>query len=375
MLLIGNLDAEVELSGRRHETLPPRVLRGISALAGLMSALGQDGDALWTPAAVDPARWVWPTGRGGLARVVPVVGNLVDAAGNTDDRAALAWCQTRSVTSVFGGSDPAVVARVNHRRFGHELEVQMGVAPATAHLVSSVDEVERAAAGWPGDRSWIVKAPMSAAGRLRLRRRGPTLDDPARARVRRLLDRFGELLFEPWLERVRDLGCCGRVAEAGDIDIDLPHAIHADEVGIVRGIDIGPAVVESQTRDALVQTARATGTALHNQGYRGPFGIDAFEYVDDRGQRQLRPLVEINARHTFGSIAAAVARRIAPGAPCRLVLATADPRHAVEPRPDRRRIELVAPSPTDGTQAWLELEPVASDATAASGARRAITAT
>lgn len=355
MLLIGNLDGEVELAGRRHETLPPRVLRGVSALAGLMAAFASDGDRLWTPAPVDAARWVWPTGARGLARVEPVSGDLDDVS--RESERALAWCQTRSVVARFGGSDPNAVARVNHRRFGHELERALGVEVAGARMVASVDELEEATADWPRDRSWIAKAPLSAAGRLRLRRRGPDLDDAARARLRRLFDRFGELLFEPWLERVRDLGCCGRVADDGAVEVAPPHGLDTDEVGIVRGIEVGDGLLSADHERALSDTTRAVGEALRAAGYRGPYGVDAFVYRDGAGGERLRPLVEVNARHTFGSVARAVARRlVGDGGRCRLVLATADPRHPVEPTAGRTCVELVAATDGDGTRAWLELE-------------------
>ena len=48
---------------------------------------------------------------------------------------------------------------------------------------------------------------------------------------------------------------------------------------------------------------------LAQAGYRGPFGIDAFVYGTGY-DRQLYPLCEINARHTFGHVARALGRRL-----------------------------------------------------------------
>ena len=66
----------------------------------------------------------------------------------------------------------------------------------------------------------------------------------------------------------------------------------------------------------------------------GPFAIDGFVYWD--GARRLRPLVEINARHTFGH----VARALGCG------------RLGFTPAPAGATV-LVAPIDGDPTTAWI----------------------
>lgn len=54
-----------------------------------------------------------------------------------------------------------------------------------------------------------------------------------------------------------------------------------------------------------------TWTSRH--GYEGPLGIDAYVHRDATGALQLRPICEVNPRHTMGRVALELKRRIAPG--------------------------------------------------------------
>lgn len=49
------------------------------------------------------------------------------------------------------------------------------------------------------------------------------------------------------------------------------------------------------------------------RGYEGPLGIDAYVHRTAEGQLVLRPICEVNPRHTMGLVALELKRRIAPG--------------------------------------------------------------
>jgi hypothetical protein len=171
-----------------------------------------------------------------------------------------------------------------------------------------MEEVEAAVAR--AGASWVAKAMICAAGRDRVRRRGG-VDAATRVRLARLLARGGALLVEPWLERVVDLGQPGEIGNDGEVTLAPPHRLICDEGGGFRGIGIGDAQAGEHAGD-LATAGRAAGAALARLGYRGKFVVDAFVHRTARGLA-LRPVVEINARWTFGWIARAWAERLGPG--------------------------------------------------------------
>ena len=119
--------------------------------------------------------------------------------------------------------------------------------------------------------------------------------DPGR--VAGLLAIHGELVVEPWLERVADLAICGDT-EAGCLP---PHRLVTSPRGTFRGIELALA----EPCDELIRVAGAVANALTSAGYHGPFGVDAFVHAGG-----LHPLCEINARYTFGHVAHGLATRM-----------------------------------------------------------------
>jgi hypothetical protein len=284
--LRGNLDCEAAWSG---VALPAAVARRISLYATLFAACApDDGRAheLWVPAPIDPARllahsgWTPPQVR---ASGVPPAGF------------DLSW------------ADPAA-RDANDRSRTLAIARTLGVALPGARLVGSLAELDAHLAGF-ADRAWIVKARWTAAGRDRARGSGGEVTGELRRQIARLLERFGPLVFEPWLDRVADLGVCGEIAADGTIAITAPHGLVSDPRGGFLGIELVPAIAPAIAA-SLCATARAVATRLcADTGYRGRFAIDAFVYRDGADHR-LHPLCELNARHTFGWIARALGARL-----------------------------------------------------------------
>jgi hypothetical protein len=290
MKLLGNLDCEAAWAGAR---LPDAVQQRISLYAALFAACAPDpGDGrdrepheIWVPARVDPARlvahprWTPPILRTGAPP------RAID----------LAW------------ADPAA-RDANDRSRTLAIAQALGVALPGARVVGSLAELEGHVAGF-ANRPWICKARWTAAGRDRARGAGCTVGGELRTRIGRMLERLGPLVFEPWLDRVADLGVCGEVTPGGAIVLAEPHRLITDPRGGFLGIELAPAL-EPAIIDPLQATAHAAAARLAAQtGYRGPFAIDAFVYRDGAAHH-LHPLCEINARHTFGWIARGLARRL-----------------------------------------------------------------
>ncbi len=321
MKLLGNLDCEARWAGA---ALPGPVQQRISLYATLLAACAPDGSdrpEIWVPAEVDPARliahprWTPPVVRAPAPSGAPGAFDLV-------------W------------ADPAAAA-ANDRSRALAIAGELGVALPGARVVGSLAELDAhldAHLSGSGGGPWICKARWTAAGRDRARGAG-ALTGELRIRITRMLERFGPLVFEPWLDRVLDLGVCGEVAPDGAVRLLEPHRIVTDPRGGFLGIELSPRL-DPGIAGSLCAVARSAATRLAAQtGYRGPFAIDAFVYhPPGSAAHRLHPLCEINARHSFGWIAHALARRLATH---RLGFDTPPPGATV----------LIAPGP-DRVTAW-----------------------
>jgi hypothetical protein len=299
-----NLDCEAVWA---EAPLPPAVAGRISYYAALLAALAPPGAAVevWAPAAVDASRllspppWTAPVMRVG-----------------TPPRADAVW------------ADPAARA-ANDRRLALAVAAARGAALPGQRTIASADEIDL-----PGP--WVCKAPWTAAGRDRCRGAGPPTQEQ-RARIGRLLARGGELVLEPWCDRVVDAGVCVRVNVDGTVMAHPPHTLLADARGGFLGIDLAPPALEAAERARLAELVEAAGAALAKLGYAGPYAVDAFAYHEGE-HRRFHPLCEINARLSFGWIARALADRLGTR---RLGFGQAPPGARV----------LIAPA-GDGVTAW-----------------------
>ena len=335
---MANLGWEEELAGGTRpgeRALSRRARSVVASAAGWLRLLARDGDRLWVPDAGDGFERAaagdddlpWP-------RVRLEAG---PASGIAPAAEVLAWGEGPGVAALRRGprppeasparrgplldalwslapAPPEVAAACHHRAFalaaGEALQAERpreaGWALPGARLVSSMGGLERhlasggAAAG--GGR-WVLKAPWSAAGRGRTAGAGPSdLGAPAvRRRVERLLERCGELLFEPWVDRLADFGAAALVTPEGVRRVGV-HGQEVDRRGAVSAITLDPEI-ESAEAARLEAALDAVGRRLASAGYAGPFGVDAYRYRTPDGRVAFRPLGEVNVRMTFGLLA------------------------------------------------------------------------
>ncbi len=388
--ILGNLDAEADLARiatrwnphpvRRRPALSLAALAAMSGAATLLRAFAREGDRLWTPVPVDPARLAAVPG----LPVPELESGPLDAL--PPAAAVLAWAETPQAAA-HRGPVPAgprrredryplyellwhlrppaseVVAALHHRAFALKMAQELGRNLPRARMVASLPELEAHLGGRvPG--VWVVKAPLSAAGRARHIERspGPALSPATRLRVERLLALHGPLLFEPWMERVEDLGCAVmRLPE--ELWMAGFHRQIVDREGRFLGIELAAEyqgidrLDDPQSKLLLAATVMAVGEALKWDGYRGPFGIDAFLHRLPDGTTSLHPLGEINARMTFGLVARALVDRVrrplglAPTARVRLLFGKQLPEEGGTVVP------LLLPGADGGGAAWLEIHP------------------
>lgn len=315
----GNLDVESTWTGL---ALPAAVAQRIAAAAALLAALapGADDVEVWAPAAVDRGRLV------GAPGFVPPAMRV-----GAPPRADLGW------------ADPGARA-MNDRRLALAVASELGCALPGARAIGSVAELTAhlAAGGAAASerQRWVCKAAWTAAGRDRCFGEGGAPRADQATRIERLIAAAGAVVFEPWLDRVLDVGATGVVGATGAVDTSPPHVLLADARGGFVGIQLAPPpALTASERAQLERTVAAVGAALAARGYRGPFGIDGFVYRDGGG-RALHPLCEINARHTFGHVARALGRRLG-----RSVLGFGPPAAGAT--------VLIAPASGDPLCAWM----------------------
>ncbi len=329
-LLVGNLDCEVVWAGA--SALPAAITARLALLATTLRVFARDDhDRLWLPGPVSPAQ----IPDAGAPRPILCTGPLPPGR-------RLPW-------GALTEPGLAIARTVNDRRFAAALAAELGVALPGTRTVTSVAELRAHLVAGGADASpdggWVAKAPLTAAGRDRVRRTGAVIDSATATRVERLLARTGALVFEPWMPRLLDVGQGGIVVDASRAILLPPHRARCDASGVIRGLIVDDgAGLEPGERARLAATVAAVARRLGAAGYRGPFVVDAFVH-DAGGTRQLHPLCEINARLTFGLVARAWATR--RGHPVELGLDSTLPPGAdpLVHGPDGRPAAWLAPAP------------------------------
>ena len=311
-----NADFEVELA---HAAAAPgrpyRRTQSFAALNRRLSAqllwLAEPGDALLveTP-------WDDPLVREARARGVKLVG---PGAGEPQtDRLFTPWGWTPTSAAEGERAGACVrpvtfegVARVNSKLWSHALEVEMGWALAGARVAQSVEELSEAAArACPGaEDKWVVKSPFGFAARDRVLGRGPSVEGAQAAWAARRFARGESLVFQPWLEVVREYGIVCEVRGDGLHSVHGVSDLRTNGAGAGTGYVLGRQPAPARMRE-LEEVAGTVCARLHAEGYEGPAGIDALEHAGG-----LHPLLEVNARYTMGFVALAAERALKPSRP------------------------------------------------------------
>ncbi len=244
---------------------------------------------------------------------------------------AVAWLNTepaRREASECGlelfGASPAVVRRVHDKAFAHGVALREGLVPPVLRDAIAVLEPE----DLTGDRlaevvahlpAWArarftLKPRFGGSGRGRVAGSDGRTDTPAlRGALERLATRGGALL-EPWLPRSEDLSAQLFVAPDGALRLLGTTRQVLTPAGLYRGqrgwVDHRGRIVSGSDDDETLRTAAASvALAAHEEGFSGPCGVDAFHFRAPGGETTLRPVVELNARFTVGTVVLGLVRR------------------------------------------------------------------
>ena len=360
--VIANLDFEE--TWRRHQgaparTLPREVLRRLAEAGSLLRVFATDRDRLVLPGPLDPLRLgegPRPTiieSRNAAALAGPTLywGTPPDAvtpgavATSTNDDT-----NTPLRDRVWGWPSPTAesVAWANHRGGAHELAAMLGVRSPESAIVR--DPADVADADWVrSGAEWVVKAPWSAAGRDRVRGEGVPEEATMRS-LTRLLESEGEGFLERWQKRGADFGTCAVVLERGPHYAGA-HRLVVDRPGHFLGIDV-PAELPGTDARLLTEVTLGVGTLLHDRGYRGPYSVDAFRTEGGT----MHPLIEINARFSFGWVARAWAESLGPRPDSVFRLRVGEAANSAAPGPIVLLAGATPDAPATITAGWEERE-------------------
>lgn len=227
-----------------------------------------------------------------------------------------------------------------------------------------IDEAGVAVASWTefthqlgsirarGHHRVVVKADLGLAGSGMIRLWEHDLLPAQRRWIESHLDAGRRLVVEPWLERIADFSVQLH-HEAGDLRIlgytglenDLrgqfcsnwaePRFHRRPPMAVIRAL-AGDAFAGSdpgaRVHRLFEELASRLAGPLAAAGHVGALGIDAFVYRDATGRSRLKPIVEINPRHTMGRVTLGLMQHVAPGRRARFrIVGLRDLREAGDP--------------------------------------------
>lgn len=186
-----------------------------------------------------------------------------------------------------------------------------------------------------GHHRVVAKESLGLAGGNALRLWEPAILEPQRRWMEGALA-GGGLVIEPWLDRVFDwslqlemtasgLRTCGSTVLIADESGRYLGNVVAPQHGRRLPSAVGSLLADPPDVAVRVQAlVRVLVTMLEQElralDFLGPVGVDAFVYRDPAGRCRLKPVVEINPRHTMGRLAVELMKRACPGSHGRLRL-------------------------------------------------------
>ena len=209
------------------------------------------------------------------------------------------------------------------KSFGSGIAEKLGDSVSSV-LCRSVEELEQK---MEEHDQMVIKSPFGASGRgLIIIKRGEKLEGSLRRQVERVLEKQGEVLVEPWLERELDFSVQYEMEDTGLRKLGIIR-LENDQRGQFKACVVGTKFCQGMATELarfLMENAlpvyeeeshlvRLIEKRLREVGYRGQVGVDAFVYRYENGALGLRQICEINPRHTMGRLTLELSKRVAPG--------------------------------------------------------------
>lgn len=274
-----NLDSGLELARPRSYARSPRMEARMRALAPRLTLLVEPHDVV-----LDGSQ------------------RAEDLPGFTP----LAFCPTPSAHAALRalGFEPApppalaLLSALTRRSFGASLGQTL---PGACYVESLAALTELLQGGSSFTGEWLLKRDFSFAARERRRVRGTSLDASTRGFVENSFARGEGLQVEPYVQRLADFARHGYVPSHGELLLGPLLRQECDARGSwVASKLAAPDSLEPSEERALERALREAGQALAARGYVGPFGVDAFRYLDAAGCPAFQPRSEVNVRFSMG---------------------------------------------------------------------------
>jgi hypothetical protein len=228
------------------------------------------------------------------------------------------------------GAAPEVVQKVHDKAFAHRITIEEQMLPACLESCVAVlepDELRDPDRAIREIEAKLARWPAWTAGRFTLK---PRFGTSGRGRVAGNAGRVAEVsggfprlaesggaMLEPWLKRTCDLSAQLWIGRDRRLVLLGTTELLVEGSGLYRGhrgfVDSRGRVTSGNRYDeTLREAAVAIAQAAIAAGYHGPCGVDAFVFETEPGRVELRPVVEFNARFTFGTVAIGLLRRALP---------------------------------------------------------------
>ena len=314
----GNFDFEHRLANAQFA--PTAKLKQLNAeLAAAWLAIAEDGDFIWTPGDID-SQFFDALHVLGLPRVHPVT-SLADVPAGTE---RVPWgrsTQVRQLCQKFGWTSRSphdqAVRIANSRTTSARLEDDWNVGLTGSCLLRSLDDLTSAIAHLGGaEPLWVVKADFSMSARERILGKGePGARDLDWLRSR--LSTGARLHFEPWVQRLAEIGVQIQIPETGVPGIVGWTPMQVDARGQYAGSWFANEPIQSawvqNSWNGIAETVIRIACELQSIGYFGPVGLDVMRYRQNDGSEAIRVLQDINARWTMGRLSLGWSRLLKPG--------------------------------------------------------------
>jgi hypothetical protein len=253
-----------------------------------------------------------------------------------DEGGGVAWLATEAAERELArhgltltGPRPAVVRAVHDKAFAVRQAASLGLEPVCLRGLAAVldpadlepgraaNEIAGRVASWP---RWtygrfVLKPRVGSSGRGGVHGIWPSSEVPLPATVAlERLRRRGGAILEPWLERGEDFSVQLHVRGDRQVEVLGVTRLLVTAEGRYHGNRVvlaGAGGVSSGGEHdlALRDQARLLGEQAAGAGFAGACGVDAFSFRGPGGGSELRPVVELNARYTMGTIALGLLQR------------------------------------------------------------------
>ncbi|WP_339735952.1 hypothetical protein [uncultured Gimesia sp.] len=318
---LGNFDFEHQLVNEAYAA-PGGATPVLNAmLASSWIGLAEEGDLIFLPGSI-PTGFMTQLSEAGLPRVEFI--HQWPTRKQAAELEFVPWGWSDAVLQIADSKgfqvempDLTAVQTVNARTFSFACEQEWGLALAGSRQVETLNELETAvselqAQEESGDHAWVVKANFSMSARERMLGRGMPLSDQVRGWAAKRFSQGQPLFVEPWVKRTAEAGLQFFIPRQEKPQWIGQARLLSDERGQYRGSRITVDEQTLQEWQPVIEVGQRVAQRVQQAGYFGPLGIDAMQFLDERGELQWRPIQDVNARYTMGRLALGFSRFLQP---------------------------------------------------------------